>query len=802
MELRSLVEKLGGAHDPLDGLKASCCNDAIPFECRGDSLKALRDVVLHQEALLDDNVKNKRHHMAAIIPALSGIGKTSTLMHLESFLDLPGNNPNGCHRDVCYVTYNSQWPLEFHKSAPISVMSRFAVRLLHTQFVRSGLGFSKFLMQYVKGREIILDDVLTLIVERERNLLDSTGSKGKKITIVLAVDEAQLEKELSSLVSSLMAVIEQNSFPDCRFALVFVGLLASVISTAFEGSSIKISHCGLQPFSHGAALRVAHATLVQTELRRQSQQMPHPPLGHTGPAIAEASLQHSSTGEPAEAAAYLPFSVLAQPTVMPRQYLVPSKELNSAYARDIFENGSIPGKLADYLCDVPVTCKLTLGDYKNELPKVLAFVVAAFENDPGATRLWIDLGWAFVKPDKTLAIPFAAAVIFLKQFNVHQTNPSAKDLILYAQSLFNCLGGFKLDMPDHESLELVGAYYHAVRYSAFSLQLGDMPTMPISTFLKGAMLSPDLDSILVPLSCPLTVRNCQEVFSKVTPDGVREFAINLNDGRAFQTNTGVCVMKCATGQEAIDVIVVFKKARARADDEDTFELVLFDQRKLEFAGGLTWKTYERGLEYCTKLMQQLKETGLVSSEARFVYGVVDPVKCISPQLEGMIKKSHDLLFAIGRNESKKYHTLIAEHPLLSPVVCLNSTIATLNQLKLCLPDCWTKKQARGMAVCQKLSQTGTIRNWTELAAAACLEGEQEPPQVPEEDFTSRDLIVFEQWASEDQVVCNCFFYYWVLHMYLIAERSLYKHPCFPASIQSSVGKYSPISFSEGSQPAC
>jgi hypothetical protein len=188
--------------------------------------------------------------------------------------------------------------------------------------------------------------------------------------------------------------------------------------------------------------------------------------------------------------------------------------------------------------------------------------------------------------------------------------------------------------------------------------------------------------------------------------------------------TGNYVILCASNEPAFDIVIVFKDAEL---DCETFDLVLLDQRKLVYDGGLEKATYEKDLPHCSEFCDQLKS---VLQNPRFIYGVVDPVKLLTHQANGMgpfLKEHNGLLFGMGVEECRAYHTVFRVHPIVNPIVAINSSYVDRNQLALCLPREWTKRKARADALLAWKTTKGPISSVDMLCSASTLPDEAIPP---------------------------------------------------------------------------
>jgi hypothetical protein len=97
--------------------------------------------------------------------------------------------------------------------------------------------------------------------------------------------------------------------------------------------------------------------------------------------------------------------------------------------------------------------------------------------------------------------------------------------------------------------------------------------------------------------------------------------------------------------------------------------------KYRTRGGLVPKTYIDAVIWCRTFVSNYSISS--GRRAGFLFGVIDPVKNISPQLRGelgsLLKvKLREFYFATGRNESSNYLGMFGSHPLFIPRLSLNN----------------------------------------------------------------------------------------------------------------------------------
>jgi hypothetical protein len=128
------------------------------------------------------------------------------------------------------------------------------------------------------------------------------------------------------------------------------------------------------------------------------------------------------------------------------------------------------------------------------------------------------------------------------------------------------------------------------------------------------------------------------------------------------------VILCVDGQDFIDIFVVFKASY----DDTSFDLLLFDQRKLRTSGGLVFQTYKEAIPFCRDIVKSYTQS--TGTQAGFLFGVVDPVKFISTQLKNKLSgneelqlQEHEFVFALGRNECSIFHNFLDEKSSANPI---------------------------------------------------------------------------------------------------------------------------------------
>jgi hypothetical protein len=282
----------------------------------------------------------------------------------------------------------------------------------------------------------------------------------------------------------------------------------------------------------------------------------------------------------------------------------------------------------------------------------------------------------------TITVPVAVLILFASDAVVHDKSQDTpvtsasdglKDSINHAMSAAS---------QAWEAFESVTAAWRAMRMNAYSiiLQNTTSPKIAFETFERGAVMSPLLNSINIPVRPVCIIHPVDGCFL------TRTYASNVAVSalRRAEWLSGNFIVNCAPNQEAIDGFYVAPDSMDAARVE--FDFYVFEQNKLVKGGGLQKAVFVKRKDFGDAVVAA--HSSATGHKSRYALGILNPVKIMSRHCREFIESGEMPAFGVGREQvvggSAKYFGPIAGHPALLPYIFINSATVKASDLALLL----------------------------------------------------------------------------------------------------------------------
>ena len=689
------------------------------FRGRAAAVDEIQSIIHDEEKYTEERESHQRHRVG-VIPAFSGMGKTRLLAELP--LRLPPPNA-GHYREFVFVTYNST---SAHKGEECekfpAASTRLALRLLWAYFCRDSDFWLSF-CDLFRERKVGVDTVVKLIAQQ---YLPADGSE---LSLVIMIDEFQREAEdaLQGLLKELLDIA--CAARQFCVSFIFAGLSERHFNKAVVGSSWTRAPCYLSHFSVIDALYIADQLVPHLSMSRDLAQ--YIAKLSDVPALIVCFLQlaykidESRPALPATLRKTL--SVAFESTFTARNSRWQAPDINAENMAELLS------------CAVAGTASKDAIKWQDKGFCLLASNLSV-QSLPYALLMAIDAVSSFKSRD--CWEPSSAHFQF--------ENASMEPLALRSASILVALRYFMSQVDQQMNmaepwllLEKFGVAYHALRLLSF-YSLGHNVIM-LKELLPGAAFSESAEEIA---SIRFTNQPIILQASALLGD------LSARDlERLFHRDA---VIACASGEPGFDIVLIFHDVALK--NGQSTKLVVFDQRKRTFTGGLVEDTYSTCYPTCLDVMTKLQAAGVIDSSAKVLFGVVNPIKATSAQLTKFItKKCKQGVFAIGCAESPVYHRFLSDHPIVNPIVLINASEPSLYSrklLELCLPAGWGNRETRAKKIhvarelCLETRQPMTREIFLQ---AAQLRTESAVPPASDQDLLR---ICFAKWDCASATAVN------------------------------------------------
>jgi len=276
---------------------------------------------------------------------------------------------------------------------------------------------------------------------------------------------------------------------------------------------------------------------------------------------------------------------------------------------------------------------------------------------------------------QTITVPVAVLDMYVYNRDAHDENSgkkfdspvdALKDSIKYMMSAVG---------QTWAALEHVTAAYRAMRLNAFQVLSKDSRRL-LGGLLAGAIMSPSLAAVQLEIK---PVRIVHPIKGHFLSSQAYQKKVHVSATDTARWLNGRFVTLCAANQEAVDVFHVVPVAK---DGDEAFDLFVFDQCKLVNGGGLQKHVFEKRVAFCEGVVKSY--TAATDRQARYLLGIVDPIKSMSSHCRKFIDEGGQPVFGVGRAEVDSYFGIVADHPALMRHIFVNSIETTAHHLSLLL----------------------------------------------------------------------------------------------------------------------
>lgn len=637
----------------------------IPYRNREAAERSIEEYIRREEELPVESVKDKLQHSMGVMSAPSGFGKTRLL------LELPHLFRHHTHWKWIYMTYNSSCNQSTDEVCfPSERM--FAWRLLYFYFSPND-SWENFL-KGINGsviEKLDLSVALKYISDDMKRL--SPELVGQRVVLILLIDEFQLLCKDDRFASVLQGIANVMCTPRDDFLCVpiFTGLLSIPFTVVAKYSSMWPYTIALPPLGFDDAEDI----LISASGNRSIMQ---------NPIVRQLVWIFSS----------LPACLLK---------LLQEYQRNSNWIQS-YKNVRVArfdGFVTRFLSDNPSAIYLfkLVALAITKIPKATSSCSPDFLENSG-------LCWS--EADGVIGAPYA----ILEPMTVNWHANVSRDIPLdnfqkaFEESSKNTVIEFgSTDVDSWVRLERVFCAYTAFRINCFGL-LG-FPSLPLSQLLGGAYFPVELSRRV---EIKITPTHVSKLLTVVDPS-----ILSLDFGRSLYFRT------CAD-QDVIDAFTFFPGSYIDDYFPVVFDIFLFQQMKYRPKGGMVPQTYRDAGDWCRNFITRY--TSSTNRQAGFVFGVIDPLKSISPQLKDQLNsltnaEQREFYFAIGREEMR-YFGMFQNHPLFIPRVYINDPALQSNHLALILP--FTYPEIRAKKIIDHRPLQG-YHSWEEVLENAKLDNE-------------------------------------------------------------------------------
>lgn len=663
-------------------------HSSITYQRRWSTEDEIFNYIQSEENLSSSDRCDKRAHSLGVMSALSGFGKTRLLLELPNLFNKP-------HWKFLYITYNSG----FEENATEQIIDSsvvFAWRLLYFYF--SPKEPWNYFMNRINPFVQDLDLPTALKYISEDMKLRSPDIANDRVVIIITIDEFQLLSEnnrLRGVVQSIVNVMHAY-FDECICVPLFSGLFLQPFIHEAQLSSIQPKEILLTPLSYDNAEEILFSLSGNHQL-----------------------IQNYLVQEYVWKLSFLPACLV-------NLYVLYRRDENWEVSYNVTRQERFHKIMERQLFNENMIRLVALSITK--LSPASSYCPVQFLESSG-------LCW--FQHDKSIEAPYAILEIlaFPWHDNLTRSSPPKDFQTAFQETVAHFVRRCSDPRPEAKwmKFEFLCWTYTALRMNCFGLLLASNTKIDISILLRGAFLPPVIlegSSTAIPVP-PITVA--------ITPIHLTALKTPLCPNSNWDTERSFYAKTC-NDQDIIDAYGFFPNCKQNdivTEQTDIFDLFLFQQMKYRPEGGMVPAVYETAQVWCRDFVSRY--TQLSGRKAGFIFGVIDPLKNISPRLKTFLgtlidHTNKEFYFAIGRDESVQYFGIFHDHPIFLPGVYINNPTLEANHLSMLLPWTYPKDQAKRILNLRPLEG---YRSWNQIVQnAKILDDDQlDDTQIPEIKLT-------------------------------------------------------------------